>query len=586
MAESSRSVFNSQWGELPPHFVGRSEERRRVLDAILRDRRAAVVVGRRGVGKTCLIRLVESDLKSTGWIVEPQPWAGMPPVGTLDPIAGAQAILEAAQTYARKVSVEEEPRRIGFRVEGAEAASAENAGADDDGGNLVRTFTPPEVKEFLSSMSTVELGSFVSAAIANSVTPTDDGVKGLVVILDEFQMFASGTGTRPIDAVARIIAECRELDLACRFILAGMPIGASVLAEKMGGASDLMHVVQLGHLSEKEAESAISVPLGREGIEFEQELIERIYSDTDGHPKLVQFYAQSILDLCKEGARYTLGQYLEVCSEIEGRFFALQYYGLESMPDRRFDALWGMSRAIHWKAERDHKNPEVVLVKPAEVLQFIDMDPRALSQQLEALMSPGSEYVYKAGRAQYGLLRALLWKRVLRIRGEEELRKAFKGKAAKKIDPENFRDPTRAKVWLKKFIAAESKNSQRVWVVDEYWEPSCVGDYLHEVDDNTDIYLVTRFNPQERKAKLIVQELRNFAGARSGKVFLKHFEAKLPIKARLMIFSESVGILSSQSFAHLGQRDCLVTRMTEDDVRAVLERMKGPAYKWEDMKPQ
>lgn len=580
MADMGKSVFHAQWGELPPHFVGRERERDSILRALLRDRQAPVVVGRRGVGKTCLIRLVEKELKKEGWVVEPQPWS-MPREITLNPVAGAVAILDAAQTYARKVSPEEdEARSIGFRVDEDDEGPTSDP---NDAGNLVRCFTPPEVKNLLESMSATDLGRFVSSELAGAVTPEDDGVTGLVVILDEFQMFAAGSGVGPIDAVARIIAECRELNLACRFILAGMPIAASIMAEKLGGASDLMHVVRLEHLTEDETRSAIAVPLKEEGIEYEAELIDRIYRDTDGHPKLVQFYAQGVLDLCKEGGRYTVGQYLKVAAEIEHRFFTQSYHELETMPDRRFDALWGVSRAIQWKAEREHLSPEEMLVQPSEVRQFLDVDPGALHHQLEELMAPGSEYVYKAGRAQYGLLKPLLWKRVLRLRGEEGLRKAFEGKVAKKMDPEAFTDPTKAKLWLKRFIAAQTKNSQRVWVVDEYWESSCVGDYLHEVDDRTDIYLVTKFSPQERKAKLIRAELENLRGARNGRVFLKYFEGKLPIKARLMLFSESVGIHSSQSFAHLGQRDCVVTRMAEDAVRVILERMKGPAFTWEEI---
>lgn len=586
MLNTPKQIFRPSWGALPPHFVGRRQEIDDIKRMVAAGLAVPLLVGRRGVGKTCLIRKVLDDLEQEGWIVEPPDWASTPD-RSMTPSEAATLIVDAAMSYQRKVSPPT-PRGPSRRPMGFEsAAEPQTVGGEENEDASFSVLAPLDLRRQLEEMGTRRAARFVSELLQKMVAPTS-GHHGLLVVVDELHMQGIDVEESPIGMLAQIIAQCRELEVPVRFILAGMPLAAVQMEKSLGGGIDLIHTITVGHFTLSETREAISRPLADAGKEFEELLIRRIHVDTDGHPKLVQFFAQSVLDLCREEQVYSLAQYGEVVAKIEELYFRKHYHEVLSLPEKRLEVLWTMARAAEWRAERDHKSPEQICVSPRDIRQFSEIEPSYLDRQLGILMQPGGDYIYKADRALYGFLKPLLWKYLLRWRGERALVATFRDQAKIDIDPSKFDDPTKARVQLKRFIAEATRASQQAWFVDEYWRAECVQDYLEAVNELSDIYLFIRLEPRGPDWRRLNKRLENLRKARKGRVLVANFEgpsSSFPIKGRLIIAGPDVGVESSQSFADLGKRLCTVSMLTRQQIAVVLDKLRAFESRLEEIGP-
>jgi hypothetical protein len=573
MNNVGRQIFNYQWGDAPPYFAGRQEEESEIRRTLGSGRNAVLIVGRRGVGKTSLIRRVLESVRAEGWIVEPDAWA-LPPNRSITPVDAAIMVMDAAETYRRKTAPHPAPARrpIGFQATRPDTVSS--ASDEEDGWSL--DIPRVERRAIMERLGTPETARLVANGLAELVTATEEH-PGLVVVLDEFQMYGGKGSASPIGMISTLIANCRERHIPCRFILAGMPIALDYLQRELGGGIDLIKTIELGHLTDLEATQAMEIPLRDEGITFEPSLVQAIVRDTCGHPKLLQFFAQSVLNMCKEGNRYTLDQYMEVLDEIEARFGRDNYPELPRKPDKLLEVLWAAARTIAWKARVETKHPELVWISPGEIRSFYKITPSNLSHFLEKLMQPDEEYVYKAGRARYGFLKPLLWKSVLRLKGEGLMRDRFHGKRQIDLDPDKLGDPVKARKMLRDFIEKATLHCQRVFFVDEYLRSSCVEDYLSVVHEMADIYVLTRFEEVKADGKRTLSELAKLRASRKGSLFLKNYQgpsSAFPIKGRFIIAGPTIGIHSSQSFADLGKRKCVITRMRPNEIQSLLRDLE------------
>jgi len=585
-ASRNEPIFNPDWGGRPPHFVGRQEELRVLLNAVQRGR-APLIVGRRGVGKTCLIRKAEERLTDDGWVVQPRPWAVHRSL-SIGAAEAAGVLIRAAQTYAFKTSEEvPTPKQIGFVGPGSPDDTEPENDNEDRELPAFAAMAPAELRESLAAMGTDELASEVSVFLEQTVgAGGHGGKKGLVVILDEFQMFAGSEQTSPIDLLVGVITRCKEMGVACRFILAGMPIAKSFITSALGGAVSQVSMIEIGHLSREEAVDAIQTPLSAAGISFEPELIDRIIDDTAAHPKLVQFFSQGVLDLCPESESYSAGHYEVIAPRIEELFWEESYPDIDSLPTQKAEVLWAMARAVEWKAAKEKISPELAVVRPKEIRQFLDIDRGNLRYYLTELMAPGAEYVYKARRGDYGLLKPLMWKLLLQMRVDVAAGLAFEGQRNLEIPADSLDNETKATIALKNYIVQATKNSQQVWIVDEYWKASCVSDYLHLVDSRADIYLLTRFERQRPDGRKTFDELRKLRAARAGGISIANLEgpsSAFPVKGRYIIIGDSHGIESSHSFADIGKRACTVSKLTTQQIRLILSKIEGLRGRMEDI---
>ena len=250
--------------------------------------------------------------------------------------------------------------------------------------------------------------------------------------------------------------------------------------------------------------------------------------------------------------------------------------------------LWAIARTVEWKAAQEKTSPELALVKPREIRQFLDIDKGNLQHYLKELMAPGAEYVYKARRGEYGLLKPLMWKLLLQVRGDMATGKAFEGQRDLEIPAGSLDNETKATIALKNYILQATRNSQQVWIVDEYWRSSCVSDYLHLVDLQADVYLLTRFERQRSDGRKTFDELRKLRGARSGRVFIANLEgasSAFPVKGRYIIVGDSHGIESSHSFADIGRRPCTVSKLTTPQIRLILGNIERFRSRMEEITP-
>jgi hypothetical protein len=572
MTINTKQIFNSSWGTLPPHFVGRLQEISDIKQMTMNGQTVPLLVGRRGVGKTCLIRKVLEELEREGWIVEPPDWATTPD-RSMTPSEAATLIIDAAISYKRKVTPpthhDQSPRPIGFLNDNENPEISEDTESFSD-------FAPTDLCKQLEEMGTRRAGRFVSELLKKIVVPTPTHC-GLLVIIDELHMQGVDSTESPIGMLAQIISQCREHQIPVRFILAGMPLAAVHLEKCLGGGIDLIHTIKVGHFTLAETQEAISRPLAAVNKKFDELLIQRIHVDTDGHPKLVQFFAQSMISLCRDVDIYSLAQYREIASKIEELYYRKHYHEVLNLPEKRLDALWAMARASEWRAEHDHKSPEQICVSPRDIMQFSSIQPSYLDRQLGILMEPGGDYIYKADRALYGFLKPLLWKYLLRWRGEQALVSTFGSTSKFEIDPHNFDNPAKARVQLKHFITEATRTSQRVWIIDEYLKEQCVTAYLEAVCSFTDIYLVTRLEPYGPNWNRFKQALAELRAARKGRIKIANFEgisSGFPVKGRFIICSHDTGIESSQSFADIGERLSTVSMLSRQQISVLLDTLE------------
>jgi len=571
-------IFHHGWGALPPHFAGRRKERDKILRMISSGSSVPLLIGRRGVGKTCLIKNIIREVTEEGWIVLPKVWATAGDKSMTAPQA-ANLIMSCAVTYHRLTSppIQVVPAEIGFD----RPNHLPESNTDLSSSMLSPMLYSLELTRMFEDSGARGVADVVSQALQYLVTQSNTH-KGLIIVLDEFHLYGAKNEYSPINMIAHIITFCRELGIPCRFILAGMPIAQVILEKHLGGGIDLINSIYIDHLSFSETIEAIELPLKQAGVTFDKALLERIYQDTTGHPKLVQYFSQSVIDLCRRGDIYTIDQYREVQRKIEDNFFESTYQNVISIPPVRLEVLRACARASVWRAEEDNHATETCLFSPKDILLFINQSASRLNEDLRILMLPGNEYIYKADRGKYGFLKPLLWKYLLRLKGEEVLIDAFPSGRQQPIGPKTFKSVPEARIWLKKYISDSSEYSQRIYIIDEYWSSECVDLYLESVNSHTSIYIFSHFNSPGKEYILTKNKLTALRKARKGRVFW--FDQSggshsiFFIKGRYILCVNGLGIQSSESFKDIGNRPGTVSILTNEqhlDIMELIEKKSG-----------
>ncbi len=125
-----------------------------------------------------------------------------------------------------------------------------------------------------------------AAALARDV-----GV-GIAVFVDEMQDIPSAD-------VSALCAACHELSqqaLPLVVVGAGLPHLPAVLSASKSYSERLFHYVRIDRLDRAAADLALVVPAEEEGVEYEEDALEALYTATDGYPYFVQAYGKVTWD--------------------------------------------------------------------------------------------------------------------------------------------------------------------------------------------------------------------------------------------------------------------------------------------------
>ena len=257
-------------------MAGRDKLREQVRIAIARIRlgnaaKSIIMVGLRGVGKTVLLERIRIDAMRSGIhavrievpenrslpaLLAPQLRLALLQLSnTENAKAVAQRGLRALAGFAKGLKFKYEDIEVGFDFD-PEPGLADNGDLEGDLTSLLE-----------------QVG--LAARSANTA---------LVVLMDELQYLKEDQFAALISALHR----CAQGKLPVTVVGAGLPQLPGLAGNAKSYAERLFDFPTIGPLGDAEAELAILKPAKDEGVEFTQEAVARILSETRGYPYFLQ----------------------------------------------------------------------------------------------------------------------------------------------------------------------------------------------------------------------------------------------------------------------------------------------------------
>lgn len=271
-----RNPYAPGAGTPPPELAGRDKLREQVRIAIARIRlgnaaKSIIMVGLRGVGKTVLLERIRIDAMRSGIhavrievpenrslpaLLAPQLRLALLQLSnTENAKAVAQRGLRALAGFAKGLKFKYEDIEVGFDFD-PEPGLADNGDLEGDLTSLLE-----------------QVG--LAARSANTA---------LVVLMDELQYLKEDQFAALISALHR----CAQGKLPVTVVGAGLPQLPGLAGNAKSYAERLFDFPTIGPLGDAEAELAILKPAKDEGVEFTQEAVARILSETRGYPYFLQ----------------------------------------------------------------------------------------------------------------------------------------------------------------------------------------------------------------------------------------------------------------------------------------------------------
>lgn len=109
----------------------------------------------------------------------------------------------------------------------------------------------------------------------------------IAILIDEIQYFSE----KELSALIVAMHKIQQKQLPLVLIGAGLPILPRLAGESKSYAERLFDFPIVGKLSEQEAAKALQNPVKREGVAFDKNAIQSIYSCTQGYPYFLQEWA-------------------------------------------------------------------------------------------------------------------------------------------------------------------------------------------------------------------------------------------------------------------------------------------------------
>lgn len=277
-------------GTLPPKLAGRDEilERARILLARTKNGivgKSFILTGLRGVGKTVLLVEIESLAKKEGFFV---------------------IRLEAREEKSITTELAKEIRRILLNM-----STLSSVGVKLKKGLSVFLAFIKAFKISVGDMAievSPELGTADSGDIEDDMphllTAVAEAAQehntGIALIIDEIHELTSKELNGIIVAMQRI----QQKQLPFVLIGAGLPTILAKAGKAKTYSERLFDYPQIGALSEDDTGRALSDPVEKEGMTFEDTALKSIYEHTLGYPYFIQTWGHQTWD-CAEASPFT-----------------------------------------------------------------------------------------------------------------------------------------------------------------------------------------------------------------------------------------------------------------------------------------
>ncbi len=237
------------------------------------------ITGLRGVGKTVLLHRFASEAFSSEWfanVMELQP-------GHNTEAALKEVIHKLLADMRGKISTSE---RLKQAV-----------------GNVVKT-----VSNFSVTWQDITLSFDPSSGNDTDLAKdlfdttklaTENGFKGLVLLLDEAQVIkdeASNRGEHPLSMLIACIASLQRSGVPLGLVVCGLPTLTSNLLRARSYSERMFRGEEISSLKDAEARQAFSGPLHNSGVSAAEALTSEVVAEVEGYPYFIQLWGAELWD--------------------------------------------------------------------------------------------------------------------------------------------------------------------------------------------------------------------------------------------------------------------------------------------------
>lgn len=368
MPSVERNPYRPGAAVTPLFLAGRDAEQRRfrrVLASAPELPANVRLTGLRGVGKTVLLKKLESQAEEAGWAtsrvqVEPR-HNGEAALGELVMSMATQATLKVSRVA-----------RLRERAKGAAAAAR----------GLV-TVSYDDIRFSLSPSASEEERTVVRALFDVVDQADRTGHEGYLLMLDEAQVVrdegsSRRSGEHPLSLLIAAVNSLQEQELPIGLVMCGLPTLRTNLLRARTYSERMFRGEEIGRLDPATALEAFLRPLDGTGVEATDQLADRVVSEVEGYPYFVQLWGAELWDAAADGglSTFDVGLLDLVESDIYRRLDTDFYEGrVASLTPAEQDLLMVTSRCpypplrtadIHTRSGKTVGNVNVLMGRLAE----------------------------------------------------------------------------------------------------------------------------------------------------------------------------------------------------------------------------
>ena len=329
-------------GSPPPELAGREELRERVRIALQRVRlgraaKSVLIVGLRGVGKTVLLDRMRADAESNSIHTL---WVEAPEDRSLPAILAPQLRIALL-----RLSLNERAKDFAKRALGGLAGFSKALKVKYQDIEVGLDFDPEPGLADNGDLEQDLQALFEAAGLA-----AREGETALALFVDELQYVEEEELAALITAMHR--TSQRRLPVV--LVGAGLPQLRGRMGNAKSYAERLFDFPEIGPLTDEEARIAIAKPANDEGVDFDNDALSRIVSETHGYPYFLQEWGKHSWETADESP-ITIKD-VETASEIaisalDESFFRVRFDRLTPLEKRYLRAMAELGPGPHRSGE-------------------------------------------------------------------------------------------------------------------------------------------------------------------------------------------------------------------------------------------
>jgi Cdc6-like AAA superfamily ATPase len=329
-------------GTPPPELSGRDDLIERAAIAIDRTRlrnpaRSLILHGLRGVGKTVLLNHIRVDAESRGITtirLEAPESRSLPSL--LAPNLRT-ALLRLNKGEARKKALHRAWQALAGFI-----------------GSLKVTYQDIEVSlDVEPELGLADTGDFeldlvdLLTAVGEAAAEQETAI---VIVLDELQYVPK----EQLAALIRALHSISQDVLPITMLAAGLPQIIRLLGDAKSYAERLFEFVRIDRLEYQSASNALSKPVEREGVVFDEQAIEELYQRTQGYPYFLQEWGKHSWNIA-ENSLISLSDVRQATeyaqAELDASFFQMRFDRLTNKEKSYLRAMAELGAGPHRSGE-------------------------------------------------------------------------------------------------------------------------------------------------------------------------------------------------------------------------------------------